>query len=189
MAQRKAEGLLEAKARVKVIGPKLCAGISRLARAGSLEAETRSYRAGDLEGAWMAIAATDDPEVNAKVAAEAEARGILVNVVDDAARCNFIAPSVLRRGEVTIAISTGGKSPALARKLRETLEAVLPEEYGDLLDLLSQARLEAKRQGKRIAAQKWQESITPEVMAFLREGAKDKAREALLAGLGLETEA
>lgn len=186
VAQRKVEALLQAGARVKVIGQQSTPGLRRLAKTTNLNVESRSYQAGDLAGAWLAIAATDDPEVNSAVAAEAEARGILFNVVDDPDRCNFIAPSVLRRGEVTIAISTGGKSPALARKLRETLEAVLPEEYGVVLDILSQARQEAKRQGKQIPAQKWQESITPQIVALLRAGDRDKGRQAIMASLGLD---
>ena len=186
VAQRKAEALLQAEARVIVIGPKLCPGINRMAKAGSIQAEARPYHAGDLEGAWLAIAATDDPGVNSSIAAEAEDRGILVNVVDDPSRCSFIAPSIIRRGSLVVAISTGGKSPALARKVRETLESILPEEYDELTDLLAEARQEAKRQGKVIPPEQWQRSITPEVMGLLAEGSESKARDALMSNLGLK---
>ncbi|MBI4297024.1 MAG: bifunctional precorrin-2 dehydrogenase/sirohydrochlorin ferrochelatase [Chloroflexi bacterium] len=185
VAWRKAQALLQAGAQVRVIAPRLCPGLKRLAQAEQLKVEARPYQVGDLEGAWLAIAATDDRELNGAVASEAEARGLLINVVDDPARCNFIAPSVVRRGDLTLAISTGGRSPALALKLRQALEALLPQEYGPLLALLAQARQEARRQGKRISPRKWQESISPQVMSLMKDGSEAEARDVLLAGLGL----
>ena len=102
--------------------------------------EPRAYRPGDLAGAFLAIAATDDPEVQSQVQAEAESHNILLNVADVPERCNFILPALVRRGDLVLAISTGGKSPALARQLREKLETELGPEYAGLLAILGRIR-------------------------------------------------
>lgn len=142
VAGRKVAALLEAGAPVTVISPMLAPELTELAAAGRIAATERAYQEGDLAGAWIVVAATDDPQVNAAVWAEAERRGCLVNVVDDPAHSNFIVPAVVRRGEVTVAVSTGGASPALARRLREQLEALIGPAYGDLADLLAALRPE-----------------------------------------------
>lgn len=185
VALRKVTALLEAGAQATVVSPQLCPDLERLAEEGRLQAWLRPYCPGDLEGMWLAIAATDDPEVNGALAAEAQARGLLLNVVDDPARCNFILPSVVRRGDLVVAISTGGKSPALARKMREELERWLPQEYAALAELLSQVRQEARRQGRRVSPQRWQKSLTQDILDMVRQGDMDKARESLLARLGV----
>src|SRR3972149_2328184 len=95
----------------------------------------------------VAMGATDDGAVNARVAREGKARRVWVNAVDDTPNCDFILPSIIRRGDVVIAASTGGASPALARRLREELEAFLSEDYGPLADLLRDVRLGLKRRG------------------------------------------
>lgn len=102
----------------------------------------RNYRSEDLAGAFMVISATDDPEVNQAVWQEAEQRGCLINVVDDPDHSNFIVPAVVRRGDLTLSVSTGGSSPALARRLRERLEAEFGPEYGALADILAELRPE-----------------------------------------------
>lgn len=119
VAARKAAGVAEAGARVRVIAPRVAAGL----RAD--EVRRRKYRAGDLRGAVLAFAATDDRRVNHAVAREARRRGIPVNVADAREECTFIVPARVRRGEMQIAISTGGTSPRLAKQLRERLEAEL----------------------------------------------------------------
>jgi precorrin-2 dehydrogenase/sirohydrochlorin ferrochelatase len=114
--------------------------LETLAEAGRIIFIDRPYRRGDLAGAFLVIAATDDPAANQAVWREAERRGCLVNVVDDPAHSNFILPAVVRRGDVSVAISTGGASPALARRLRERLETLVGPEYGELADLLAELR-------------------------------------------------
>jgi len=142
IASRKVQGLLEAGAKVRVISPELAPGLEALAAAGEVEALRRPYTPGDLAGAFLAIAATDDPAVNEQVWSEGQRTGCLVNVVDDPQHCNFSLPAVVRRGDMSIAISTGGSSPALARRLRERLEALIPPEYADLTGLLAELRPE-----------------------------------------------
>ena len=142
VAGRKVEGLLAADFQVKVISPKLTAELQSLASSGSLSYVKRPYLEGDLEGAFLVIAATSDPVVNQAVWAEATQRDCLINVVDDPQHSNFILPAVLQRGEMSIAISTGGASPALARRLRERLEGLIGPDYETLTELLAELRPE-----------------------------------------------
>jgi len=140
VAERKVETLLEYGARVKVISPKLSAELKKMAAEEAVEAEERQYRDGDLDGAFVAVAATDNNEVNGRVSREARKLGLLINVVDDAARSNFIVPSSLRRGDIIVAISTSGASPALAKKLRTELEERFGEEYATLAKIAGEVR-------------------------------------------------
>jgi siroheme synthase-like protein len=142
VAARKVAALLEAGAQVTVISPDLAPALTALAAEGRIAAVVRPYRDGDLAGAFLAIAAAGDPAVNEAVWREAGRCGCLVNVVDDPAHSHFIMPAVVRRGEVTIAVSTGGASPALARRLREKLEAEIGPEYGILAEILAELRPE-----------------------------------------------
>jgi len=129
---------------VTVISPVLVPGLQSLADMGKINHIQRSYQVGDLEGAFLAIAATDDLAVNHAVWAEAKKTGCLINVVDDPEHSTFILPAVVQRGEMSVAISTGGSSPALARRLRERLEIILEPEYGILTELLANLRPELK---------------------------------------------
>jgi precorrin-2 dehydrogenase/sirohydrochlorin ferrochelatase len=142
VATRKVQGLLSAGAKVRVISPAVTPELQELANSGELCLLLRPYQDGDLAGAFLAIAATDDTAVNESVWQEAQRRGCLINVVDDPAHSNFTLPAVLQRGDLTIAISTGGASPALARRLRERLEALIAPEYGPLVEVLRQLRPE-----------------------------------------------
>ena len=118
VAARKIAALREAGACPVVISPTLCESLRRRAERDEIQVIKREYRSRDLEGAWLVIVATDDQATNEAVWREAESLGCLVNVVDDPAHCNFHAPASVRRGALTISVSTGGNSPALARRLR-----------------------------------------------------------------------
>ncbi|MEW6030151.1 MAG: precorrin-2 dehydrogenase/sirohydrochlorin ferrochelatase family protein [Chloroflexota bacterium] len=142
VAARKVEGLLAAGAQVRVISPLLVPELQRMADLREIDHAPRPYRDGDLEGASLVIAATDDASVNQSVWREAERRGCLVNVVDDPEHSNFIVPAVVQRGELGIAISTGGNSPALARRMRERIEKLIGPEYGVLAELMGELRPE-----------------------------------------------
>lgn len=142
VAARKVEGLLTAGAQVKVISPFLTPELQFMADSGNIIFLPRPYQEGDLEDAYLAIAATDDPTVNRSVWLEAERRGCLINIVDDPQHSNFILPAVVQRGEMSVAISTSGSSPALARRLRERIEKLIGPEYGVLAELLGELRPE-----------------------------------------------
>ena len=142
VAARKVEGLVAAQAQVKVISPVLVSELQSLADSGVITFAKRSYQDGDLEGAYLAIAATDEMSVNHAVWAEAMERGCLINVVDDPEHSTFILPAVLQRGEMSVAVSTGGGSPALARRIRERLGNIIGPEYGTLTELMAELRPE-----------------------------------------------
>src|SRR5258706_1573858 len=136
VALRKARSLLKAGARVTVVSPELAPAFGRLA----VHAARRRFRADDVRGAFLAIAATDDPDVNRAVHRACVRRGVLVNVVDVPKLCTFTAPSIVRRGPVTLAISTGGGSPALAKELRKDLERLYPQALGRFARSVGRAR-------------------------------------------------
>ena len=148
VAERKVQGLLEAGADVVVVSPTLTEALHALAVDSLLTYFPRPFRDEDVKGCALVIAATDRVEVNAHVAKTARRLGIWVNVVDTPAVCDFIAPAVVRRGALQIAISTGGKSPMLAKRLRQGLEALIGPEYGELADILGAMRTSLRYRGE-----------------------------------------
>jgi len=140
VATQKVHSLLAAGAAVTVIAPRRGAALQGLGEAGTIVCHSRRFAAGDTHGFVLVYAATADAAVNRAVFEEAEAAGILVNVVDHPPLCRFIAPAVVRRGALTVAISTGGTSPALAKRLRRELEAAWGTEYAVTLRLLGRLR-------------------------------------------------
>lgn len=184
VAERKVNSLLEHKACVTVVSRTLTQGLRHLAQHGAIKAYLREYRPGDLAGAVLAIAATDNAETNATVAREGEQSRVLINVVDNAALSDFIAPSIVRKGDITIAISTSGKSPALARKLAAELEEKLAPECAALASMLSEVRLELKQRGVAVSGETWQECLDLDpLLELIRRGEPEKARQALLSNL------
>lgn len=146
VALRKIQGLLECSARVTVIAPFANEKIRKLGEDGRIRLMERNYIKGDVEGYFLAVAASDDRNVNKRVALEASERNILVNVADDLDLSSFIVPSVVRRGELAVAVSTGGRSPLLAKTLRRKLENILTDEYEELLNRLWETREKVKAQ-------------------------------------------
>jgi siroheme synthase-like protein len=191
VAERKVEGLLAAGARVTVISPELTAALATLKEEGRLQHIARAYREGDLEGYEVAVVATDDGAVNAEVAAEGRSASgrIWVNAVDDLPNCDFILPSVIRRGDVVIAASTGGASPALARRLRQELEAFLDEDYGTLAELLREVRQELRSRRIVVDPEAWQQAIDGRLRALLVRHRRSQAKAYLLASLGVKASA
>jgi len=183
VAARKAASLLECGARVKVVAPEVSPEVERLAGA---VLERRRYEERDLEGMFLAIAATDDPEVNRRVSEDARRLGVPVNVVDSLEASDFIVPSVVRRGDLVIAISTSGHSPALARRLREDLEARYGEEYARLLALVSRVRRRLIAAGEHPSYDIWRDSLGREVLELVRAGREEEAEERLLGSLRRE---
>ncbi len=140
VAERKILTLLDKGAKIKVISPELTPKLRELAELKHIIWENREYQKGDLKGAFLVIGATNNPLVQEQVFQEAEELGIPCNVVDKPEFCSFIVPSTIQRGDLTIAISTSGASPAVARRIRETLEEIFGQEYESYLKLMRKIR-------------------------------------------------
>lgn len=184
VALRKAAALLEHGAEVTVVSPRLCAGLRGLAEEGRIKTIHRPYRSGDMRGVSVAIVATSNRKINRSVAEEARKLRVPVNVVDDPGLSDFIVPSVLRRGDLSIAISTSAKSPALARKIRVRLEGEFGEEYASLVTIVEEARHYIKKQGLKVSSSDWQKTIDIDsLIALIREGRGKEAKEILISKL------
>ena len=140
VAGRKIITLLDAGATVSVVAPEITPEISRLVDAGAIKAKIRSYQASDLTDVFLVVATTSDPRTNRRIAAEARRRGMLVNVTDAPESGNCTFPAILRRGDLTISISTNGKCPGLAVEIRNILASEIGEEYGTILETLATER-------------------------------------------------
>ncbi|HXB64317.1 MAG TPA: bifunctional precorrin-2 dehydrogenase/sirohydrochlorin ferrochelatase [Solirubrobacteraceae bacterium] len=178
----KVEGLLACDGDVALIAPSAEPALQELAREGSIRWERREYAGPeDLEGVFMAIAATDDTEVNIRVWEDAERRAMLVNVVDVPPLCNFILPAIVRTGPLAIAISTAGASPALAKRMKREIAALFGEEYARLAVLLNEVRGWAKDTLPTYAERRdFFEGIVggdPDPIALLRAGDEQGVRE------------
>ncbi len=175
IADGKLDALLLAGAVVTVVSPEVRSRIAALAADGQIRLHQRPYRTSDLDGVYLAIAATDDRPTNAKMVTEARAAGILTQAVDDIPYCDFFAVAIVRRGDLQLGISTNGRSPAFARWMRERLDTELPHEYGDLLAVLGDVRDTIKARGPIPAYEHWQAAITDEVIAALGAGDRETA--------------
>jgi siroheme synthase-like protein len=184
IAERKVDGLLRADARVTVVSPTLTARLASWASAGGVRHLARAYRSGDLRGYQLAFVATDDGAVNAAVALEGRRRGVWVNAADDPAHCDFILPAVIRRGDLTVAVSTGGRSPALARAVREELEAYLTDDYVALAEIVGDVRRQLRVRRRSPSAETWRRALGPDLLALVADGRGDEARRRLLERLG-----
>ena len=153
IAQGKIEGLFAAEARVRVVAPQVTPAIAQWLAQGRVEWQAKTFAPADLDGAFLVIAATSAPGVNEAVFSEADVRGILCNAVDDIEHCHFYYGSVVQRGDLQIAVSTNGKSPALAQRLRLLLEKQFGPEYELWLEWLGAAR-ELLRAGENSADSK-----------------------------------
>lgn len=175
VALRKAKSLLEAGARITVIAPEVSSKFANL----GVTVFSRHYEPGDIEGYALIFAAAGDRAANAAISREAAARGVLVNVVDDPELCSFIVPSIIRRGDLLIAITTSGKSPALSKKIRREIESTYGPEYGELVALMGEFRDEIKA---KYASQDEREAVfnrllDSEILELLRDGKRDEALE------------
>ena len=145
VAERKVISLLRAGALVKLISPKITEGLKKLKLAGDIQHISRNYKYGDLENTFLAIAATSDIQVNKQVSQEAYIKNIPVNVINSIESCSFILPSIISKGAFTVAISTSGISPAIARTLKDYIEASLPENIEDFLIYIDNIRKDVIR--------------------------------------------
>jgi precorrin-2 dehydrogenase / sirohydrochlorin ferrochelatase len=180
-AERKARALIEAEADVTVIAADITDGLGDLVRRGESTHVARAYRRGDLAGAFLVIAADADRAVRAAVFAEAEAERVLCNAVDDVEHCHFAVPSIVRRGELLIGISTGGRAPALAKRLRRRLAAELGWEWEALVDVVGEVRAETlpdRTADFAVWAARWRAVLDreQELLDLLGEGRIDDVR-------------
>ena len=185
VAERKIASLFEAGALVTVISPDITERIARWSKEKSINLTARRYQPGDLAGYELVFVATDDEEVNSKAHNEGRARGVWVNAADDPAHCDFILPSVLRRGDLTVAVSSGGGSPALARTIREELEIHLSQEYEQLAKLAAEARVELHKRSLDVPFETWRRALSGDVRQFLMRGEVARAKSHLLKELGV----
>ncbi len=183
VALRKVEGLLDAGSQVTVVSPALHPDLEALVAAERVKHIAREYRSGDLDGHVLAIVGTDDRSLNAAVAREGKQRGVWVNAVDDPANCDFIMPSIVRRGDIIVAVSTSAGSPAMARKLREDLQEFLTEEYAEMLNLVAEVRRELRDRGVSVEPDVWNTALDAEVKRLLGQGNLDEAKQRLLRSL------
>lgn len=170
VGSRKAHSLLKHGAKVTVISPALTNDLTLLHESGRLSWINRVYQQGDLKSVFLVIAATNDKKVQQAVHAEAVQNNILLNIADVPELCNFILPAIVKRGDLSIAISTGGKSPALAGKLRRQLEQQFGSEYEKLLNLLGRLRIEVLAKGRSSTENKdiFNNLIHPEMIVWIK---------------------
>ena len=182
VAARKAAGLAACGAEVHVVATRVGAEVRALEGAG-VTWEERPYQRGEVAGYRLAVSATGDPEVDGAVFEDGEAAGVWVNSADDPARCSFTLPAVLRRGPVTVAVATGGHSPALAAWLRDRLGTDLGPEYEVLAGLLSAQRDALRAEGRSTEGLNWRSALDSDMLELIRSGHLQQAKERLQACL------
>lgn len=187
VAERKIANLLEAAAEVTVLSPDVTENIARWSKRELLQLKARRFQDGDLAGFELAFVATDDPDVNDRAFREGKSGGVWINTADDPAHCDFILPSVLRRGDLTVAVSSGGNSPALARTIREELELYLTQEYEILAQMAAEARRELQQRGIAVSFETWRRALSGDVRQLLMRGELGRAKNLMLKELGIVT--
>ena len=184
VAERKVLSLVGSGAAVTVVSPRLTTGLKDLLEEGKISHRNKRFSGEDTEGAFLVFAASCTRSVNKRVADIAKAGGTPVNVADDPEECDFLVPSVIERGPLKIAISTSGKSPYLAKYIREELEGVIGSEYARLMDIAGVARIKLlKDKQKEVKLKRLYDSLlTPDTLAWIRQGEESKVDD-LLKGL------
>lgn len=180
VAERKVTTLAEYGPRIRVIAPECTPALLELAASGSIELEQRGYIRGDLDGAFIVVCATDSEEVNRAVHAEAEERGCIVNVVDVPELCSFIVPSIVRRGTLSVAISTGGAAPTVAKRLRRHVQEHLGPEWETYMTLLGEVRtlvMERVPGGEAERKPLFETIADSDLLARIADGARPTAEE------------
>jgi len=170
IARQKLPNLLDCQAEVHVVAPEALPDIRALARDGKIQWSARSYKKADTKGASLVIAATDDAALQKKIVKDAHARGIWVNIVDVPALCDFIAPAVISRGDLQIAISTGGAAPALAKYLRRKLEPLIGQEYEELAMIMKKWRPDILKLPKEQRVSFWGRVVSDSFFEDIRTG-------------------
>jgi siroheme synthase-like protein len=183
IAHQKMENLDKVGAEITVVSPELNEPMAALKAEGRFRHIEREYQPGDLEGYTLAFVATDDRAVNSTVADEGKARGVWVNAVDDPPYCDFIMPGIVQRGDLVIAVSTSGRSPAMARKMREELTDFLSEEWVAMLELAAEVRAELRTRDIMVDSDTWNAALDDELRHLLKESRYVEAKQRLLRNL------
>jgi precorrin-2 dehydrogenase / sirohydrochlorin ferrochelatase len=177
VALRKVKTLLQYGAVVRVISPRICKGLSELAQSGNVSLVKRVYQNGDIDGSFLVIIATGSSRINKEILREARNIRILVNTVNDPEECDFIVPASFQRGDITISISTNGKSPALARKLKTAIEKEFGKEYVALVSLVNEIRSDLKRRKIKTKSSIWQKALDLNLLVgLIHKGQVEEAR-------------
>jgi siroheme synthase-like protein len=179
IAARKVDGLLAAGADVHVVAPRLGDQVRAWRDEGRITVAERAFQSGDLDGAWLATAATDDHVANHAVFEAGDSRGVWVNSADDPDNCSFTLMSVIRRGDLVVTVGTGGRSPALATWLKERITAELGPEYETLVELLSDARDAMQAEGRSTEDADWKRALDSGMLDLIRAGRVADAKELL----------
>ncbi len=189
VAQRKIETLLEYGASIHIISKELTHRLKELVESGDIRYMGEKFENKHLDGVFLVIAATDDEKMNHEISETAQKRGLLINAVDQPIDCNFIVPSIVKRGDLILAISTSGKSPALAKKLREKMDGQFGSEYESFLNLMGCLRKEVLKMGlsHNENGRIFKEIVDSEVLEALTRNDRDKVKSMLRSILPADT--
>ena len=190
VAERKAKGLLKAGAHVRVISPEVTAGLAELAGEGKIDWRKKSYTFDDLQNGWLVFAATDHTEIQDCIWKQAKENSQLVNVVDCPECCNFQVPASVRQGDLTLAVSTNGKSPAVAAMIRKQLEGMFGPEYEILLNVMAQIREQTGTERATQAERKkiYKKILHEDIIKWIRAGDINRLKDHLVEVLGTEVD-
>lgn len=176
IAERKVQGLLAAEATVTVVSPRLTPLLADWSQRGTIQHVARAYRGGDMIGYHLVFIATDDGMTNAAIACEGRERAIWVNVADDPAYCDFILPAVVQRGALSVAIASGGTSPALTRAIREELQEYFTADYSLLATVAAEVRLQLRADNCPVPGARWVQALrNEEFRDLIRAGSREEA--------------
>jgi siroheme synthase-like protein len=187
VAERRVEGLVAVGANVTVISPAITEGLRDLLTQGAIRHVAREYRAGDRAGYDLVFVATDNSEINAAVSSEARSLRIWVNSADDPDHCDFILPAVIRRGDLAVAVSTGGVSPAVTRAIREELDEYFQADYARFVQIAGEVRKELREKSVSPGAGAWNRALQGDYRRLIKEGKSVQAKELLLETLGAKS--
>ena len=187
VAERKVEGLVAVGANVTVISPAITDGLRDLLKRGVIRHVAREYRAGDRAGYDLVFVATDNSEINAAVSSEARSLRIWVNSADDPDHCDFILPAVIRRGDLAVAVSTGGVSPAVTRAIREELDEYFTADYTRFVEIAGEVRSELREKSVSPDADAWNRALQGDFRLLIKEGKAVQAKALLLEKLGAKS--
>src|SRR6266478_2721176 len=187
VAERKVEGLVAVGANVTVISPAITNGLRELLTQGAIRHVAREYQTGDRAGYDLVFVGTDKSEINAVVSNEARSLRIWVNSADDPDHCDFILPAVIRRGDLAVAVSTGGVSPAVTRAIREELDQYVSADYASFVQIAGEVRRELREKSVSPGAGAWNRALKGDFRRLIKEGRPEQAKELLLETLGADS--